>query len=84
MSKSFTDQMKLRVGNRVRVNEECGTLAGKEGYLIPKTAIPMNDNGVPNLPGHSKALHPHEVGVKQDDGNVFIVYMKELTKLSED
>ncbi len=76
--------LRLRVGNRVRVNENSGSLSGKEGYLIPKTAIPINDNGVPNLPGHFRVLQPHEVGVKQDDGNVFVIYMKELTKLSED
>jgi hypothetical protein len=76
--------MRLRVGNRVQVKSSHENHSGKEGYLIAKTAIPMKDNGVPDLPGHHNALSTPEVGVKQDDGTVFIIHMGQLTKLSED
>lgn len=76
--------MKLRVGNVVKVNDDSGVHSGKEGVLIPKTAIPVNDKGVPVIPGHINMLQPHEVGVKQADGKIFVIYMNKLTKISED
>lgn len=76
--------MRLRVGNRVKVNENSGTHSGKEGVLIPKSFIPVNEYGIPQLPGCCNILQAHEVGVQQSDGSIFIVYMDRLTKTSDD
>jgi hypothetical protein len=75
---------RLRVGNRVRVNENSGMLSGKEGYLIPKDRIPMFANGVLNFPDNPVPVDPKEVGVQQDDGSIFVIHMNTLAKLSED
>ncbi len=74
---------RLRVGNVVRVSDG-HVLAGKEGILIAKALIPMYENGMLNFPDNPIKVDAKDVGVKQEDGTVFVIPMGQLTKLSED
>lgn len=73
--------MRPRVGDRVRVTKDDGVHSGKEGTLIPKKDIPVSEEGVPLLPGHTAPLQLLEVGIKQDDGNLFVMSLNRLDKV---
>lgn len=75
---------RLKVGNRVRVSDGSGPNSGKEGVLIPKKDIPMKADGVPDVAARYVVLQTREVGVKQDDGTIFIQYLDRLEWLADD
>lgn len=70
-------------GVRVKVCDGSGCDSRREGVIVPRSRVPLNSRGVPDLPGEGnyKPMADDEVAVMDDDGKLFTMFVSRLIQV---
>ncbi len=75
--------MKIRVGELMRVVRCSGIDSGREGTVVPRSELPVDGRGIPQIgQGHYKPLAPHEIVLRDDRGRLFTMFRNRLEEVN--
>lgn len=73
-----------KVGDHVKVTEGAGCDSGKTGIIIPRSKIPLREDGsgIPKITGHYDVMKKDEYGIREDGTDrLFTMFRNYLQKV---
>ncbi len=71
--------MRIRIGQRVRVNAGSGLDSGKLGIVIHKSKVPTDGQGVPRMRGYYRPMEPTDVAIITPSQEIIVIPRSRVT-----